>query len=444
MKTAKRKKSTQIILKTLLTLCMLIAIPQDSNAQFFKKLKEKAKKKIEQEAEKRAERRMNKKIDKEFDKAEDVLDGKKKEKNKDSKEGNSKKNEKGGNNSESINSDEANAKSNKTTVEWSKFDFVPGDEVIFEDGPSTNEENGEFPSRWDAAKGNAEIVTVDGEPAIVIPQRMSVIVPYLKNSNEDYLPEVFTVEFDCYFKSDEPSTSYIIHLYDQKNQSKILASSSNKDNYRFKIDEDDIYEYSNGTNYKYNGENVFNKGDDGIWRHISVAFTKGKLKIYMDEVRLLNIPHYPENPLGVSIETMSNHDKDLRLIKNFRIAKGGVKYYDRVLSEGKIIVNGIKFDVNKATLKAESMGPINEIFELMTKNPSINFSVEGHTDSDGGEAANMTLSIERGEAVMHKLVAMGIAANRLKSNGFGESKPIDNNSSPEGKANNRRVEFVKF
>ena len=80
----------------------------------------------------------------------------------------------------------------------------------------------------------------------------------------------------------------------------------------------------------------------------------------------------------------------------------------------------------------------------MEKQPDLNFSVEGHTDSDGSETSNMTLSKARGKTVMDKLIEMGIAPNRLKSDGFGESKPIDNNNTPEGKANNRRVEFVKF
>jgi len=412
-------------------------------------------KSVENEVEKQGTNRINNKIDKGVNKGLDKIeDGigslfgkKKKNKNKANTTNEAQQQQQQQNGGEATNENGADnqaAQPVQPNVVWSKFDFVPGDEVIFEDGPSTDEENGEFPSRWDSYKGNAEIVNVDGEPAIVIPQRMSVIVPYLKNSNEDYLPEIFTIEFDCYFEANEPSISYIIHLYDQKNQSKILSSNSNKDNYRFKIDEDDIYEYSNGTNYKYNGANNLNNGADGIWRHISVAFTKGKLKIYMDEVRLLNIPHYPENPLGVSIETMSNNDEDLRLIKNFRIAKGGVKYYDRVLSDGKIIVNGIRFDVNQATIKPESNGAINEIFELMQKQSDLNFSVEGHTDSDGDDALNQSLSEQRAKAVMDRLINMGIPSNRLKSAGWGESKPIGGNGTTEGKANNRRVEFVKF
>nr|PID60784.1 MAG: hypothetical protein CR986_03440 [Ignavibacteriota bacterium] len=132
----------------------------------------------------------------------------------------------------------------------------------------------------------------------------------------------------------------------------------------------------------------------------------------------------------------------MRFIKNVRIAKGGVKYYDRVMQDGKIIANGIRFDVGKTTLKPESMGPINKIYKLMNKKPDLKFSVEGHTDSDGNDAANQTLSEGRAKVVMDKLVEMGISKDRLNSKGWGESKPIAGNDTPEGKANNRRVEFV--
>ncbi len=80
----------------------------------------------------------------------------------------------------------------------------------------------------------------------------------------------------------------------------------------------------------------------------------------------------------------------------------------------------------------------------MLKNTDVNFSVEGHTDTDGSEETNQTLSIARAKTVMEKLIEMGIDKSRLKFTGFGESKPLDNNTTPEGKANNRRVEFVKF
>ena len=90
------------------------------------------------------------------------------------------------------------------------------------------------------------------------------------------------------------------------------------------------------------------------------------------------------------------------------------------------------------------MGTINYVFKMLSDNPSLNFSVEGHTDSDGENILNQKLSEARANSVMSQLVSMGIAKTRLKSKGLGESKPLSMNDTPEGKANNRRVEFVKF
>ena len=164
----------------------------------------------------------------------------------------------------------------------------------------------------------------------------------------------------------------------------------------------------------------------------------------MEFLRLIKLPRIDFDPKGLSLHSYHCRNNNLYYIKNIRIAEGGVKYYDRVLQDGKIIANGIRFDTGKATLKPESMGIINEITQLMQDHPDLKFSVEGHTDSDGDEASNKSLSDQRAKAVMDKLIELGISAERLKSQGFGESKPIDNNSTPEGKANNRRVEFVKF
>ncbi|SRX54878.1 OmpA family protein [Aequorivita sp. CIP111184] len=418
-----------ITIKFLLVALLFSFAPQQSNAQIFKKLTQKAQDKIEKEAEDRTERRVNKKIDKTFDETEDAIDGKTSEDN------NSENNSNNTNNSSNSTAENGNQASNNPNVVWNKFDFIPGDTVIFEDGPSANEENGEFPSRWDLYRGSAEIGEVNGEPVIMFLNGGGRIVPYLKNSKEDYLPEVFTIDLDVWFDGDDSHNHrYWIKFKDDKNQFN-------------KTKNDQLEIYSNGlefldTDKRYPGrENVnWNVNKVGVWKHISIAYTKGKFKAYMDDTRLINVPHLEMNPWGITLLA----ENDMMYVKNFRIAKGGVKYYDRVLSEGKIIVNGIKFDTNKATLKPESMGPINEIYSLMEKQADLNFSVEGHTDSDGDDTSNMTLSKARGKTVMDKLIEMGISANRLKASGFGESKPIDNNTTPEGKANNRRVEFVKF
>jgi len=121
-----------------------------------------------------------------------------------------------------------------------------------------------------------------------------------------------------------------------------------------------------------------------------------------------------------------------------------VKYYDRVMQDGKIVANGIRFDVGKASLRPESMGIINEVADLMEEHSDLKFSIEGHTDSDGDEALNMELSQKRAESVMKEMIQLGIAEDRLQAKGWGESKPLTGNASPEDKATNRRVEFVKL
>lgn len=93
-------------------------------------------------------------------------------------------------------------------------------------------------------------------------------------------------------------------------------------------------------------------------------------------------------PKMSSIEAYTGEDAE-RLIKNIRVAEGGKGFYDRIIADGKFITRGITFDVNKATIKPESMGVISEIVKLMNKHSDLNFSIEGHTDSDGDETLNI-------------------------------------------------------
>ena len=426
---------------------LIIGSNDKVHAQFLKDLKKKVEKKVNYEADKRSTKRAYNAVDDVFDKAEGLLDkaiGKAKGTSKSKNAKNSNKNNSNTNIAKNNNHRQTGTKGNSQgqkskpapKLVWSKFDFVPGDQVIFEDGPSPNEENGEFPSRWDLYQGGAEIAEVDGEPVIMFITDVGNmyrkgIVPYLKNSKNDYLPDVFTIEFDAYFPPKAYNNRYYLSFFDRKNQ-----STSETPQVEFNVNAVKAGE-SEST---YKGKSRGNWDDVGGWRHFSIAYTKGKLKVYMDDQRMINIPHVKGNPTGVTLAGAFENS----FVKNFRIAKGGVKYYDRVLSDGKIIVNGIKFDVNKATLKPESMGPINRIYQLMVKNPDLKFSVEGHTDSDGDTASNLKLSKARAKTVMDKLISMGISKDRLKYTGYGESKPIDTNNTPEGKANNRRVEFVKF
>ena len=126
-----------------------------------------------------------------------------------------------------------------------------------------------------------------------------------------------------------------------------------------------------------------------------------------------------------------------------RIAQGAVPLYDRLTTDGKIVTYAITFDTGKASIKPESMVEINRIAELMKKDTSLKFEVQGHCDATGSDAVNDPLSQQRAEAIVAALVEQGIAQARLTAVGKGSHSPIADNSTDEGRAKNRRVEFVK-
>jgi len=425
--------------KCILSLSIILCFVFIAEAQIkLDKIVKKTKKKVEQ----RTEKKIDKTIDKGLDKVENGIDNstKTKEKNDKIKINIAESDEE----PVIINEPQSDITTeNKPELNWSKYDFIAGTEIIFEDN-LLNEKNGEFPSKWDLIQGQFENAKFDGENVIYsIKCNMNGgggITPMMKNCKEDYLPEDFTIEFDAYFES--KSSYYQIYFADYKNQ-KTLDKS-------FKIGEKWIRINKNsigGKNFETNFYPGFSNGkydNTSKWRHVAISFNKRALKIYLDDARVANIPNLGYNPTGFSIGYQSTNGASKGYFKNTRIAKGAVPLYDKLLTDGKIITNGIRFDVNKSTIKAESMGVINDIVKIMNDHPKLNFSIEGHTDSDGDEATNLILSQNRAKAVMNKLIEMGIAGTRLKNSGFGETKPISDNNSNEGKARNRRVEFVNF
>ena len=113
---------------------------------------------------------------------------------------------------------------------------------------------------------------------------------------------------------------------------------------------------------------------------------------------------------------------------------------EEVVSKLNEYAKTILFDTNKATFQARTMPVLESITAILKQYPNSNFEIDGHTDSDGKDSANQTLSENRAAAVKDYLISKGISSARLTSAGFGETKPIDTNKTKAGKANNRRVE----
>jgi len=132
-------------------------------------------------------------------------------------------------------------------------------------------------------------------------------------------------------------------------------------------------------------------------------------------------------------------------LTSIRVAESEVDVlYDALTAKGRWATQGILFETGKADLKPESRPVLKEIASTMQKYPDLKILIEGHTDNVGSAASNLTLSDGRAAAVKAALVAdFKIAADRMTTKGFGDSKPSVPNTTPTGRAQNRRVEIVK-
>ena len=319
---------------------------------------------------------------------------------------------------------------------YAKTDFVPGDEIIFDD-PMDGEQLGEFPSMWELLKGESEVVEVNGKKAILLKDRNNSIYPLMKNP-KNFLGDEFTVEFD-WFWPNAPYDGYNTHFDLVFNE-----ADSNEEIFRFekRLDSGGLEWYWLTRDGKQKGK----KDDVSLsakeWHHIALSFNKRALKVYFDGVRQINLPNVSHVPGWFKL--VLGNGWDVLYLTNFRIAQGAVPLYDRLASDGKIITYAITFDTGKATLKPEADVEINRIKGLMDNDPSLKFEVQGHCDKTGSDAVNDPLSQKRAEAIVARLVEMGIAKDRLTAVGKGSHEPIADNSTDEGRAKNRRVEFVKI
>lgn len=317
---------------------------------------------------------------------------------------------------------------------YAKSDFVPGDEIMFEDDLA-GEQMGEFPSKWDLLEGNAEIASVNGKTVINLTDISTEIMPLMKNQ-KNYLTEAFTLEFDFLGGSDEKQIycAYLIHLKNIEGEDVATITLDGTAS---------AWAYTSWVTAS--GEQRENRAaapaKEEEWNHVALSFNKRALKVYLNGIRIVNIPNCAR-PQYFTLQR-SYWDDHRNLMTNVRLCKGAVPLYNRLITDGKIITYAITFDIGKANIKPESMTEINRIAQLMKDNPDLKFEVQGHTDNTGTVAGNQKLSEQRAQAIVNKLVEMGIAANRLTAKGMGQSAPLADNSTDEGRAKNRRVEFVK-
>ena len=416
--------------KYILTAALLALICGTASAQgILGRLGERAKQAVENNVGNKIEKGVN-----------DLLDGKKKDK-KDKK----------------ADEDEiAPAVGEEAPQAATSTDFKRGEVILFEDD-FTAETVGEFPSKWDLLDGGAEIKTLGGIKAVEITNN-GVITPLIKEQGA-YLPEEFTIEYDFYYwdtKDDVGLNDLKLCLADNTDRSE--WSGYYGDGCAFCLVHGVCDTWDHHANYNNDSGSTdtrdvsFNYQFKQGWHHVALSFNKRALKVYFDGNRVINLPKVKQ-PTWMSFQVPFDYS-NLTFIRNVVIAKGAVELYDRneqsmtavekaIAETGKFVTNNILFETGKATLKPESMEEIEKVADYMKKNPNARFEVQGHTDNQGSDKINDPLSQQRAEAVVKALEEKGVDPFNLRAVGKGAHEPVADNKTEEGRAKNRRVEFIK-
>jgi OmpA-OmpF porin, OOP family len=334
---------------------------------------------------------------------------------------------------------------------YSKFDFVPGEQVTFFDDFS-QDAVGDFPANWNT-DGSGEIVTLSGLPGRWLKLMLgNSYGPLLKNN----FPDNYTLEYDM-----------IVRLQDGKEDpdfTLILFSSGNKNFDKGQMPGDAgvyadfwrecvVHNWNSGENSEIGQANSFKTAPlYGKKTHFSFWVQKQRVRIYVNETKIIDLPRAV--PANINLNKINfNFSSELDpsivggeiYLTNVRIAVGAPDMRNKLLTDGKMVTHGILFDVNSDKIKPESYGTLKEIAQLLKDNPALKVKIIGHTDSDGADAANLDLSKKRSAAVKASLSKdFGVDISRMETDGKGEAEPVSKNDTQEGKANNRRVEFIKI
>ena len=424
----------------ILFLLMIIVISQSkAGAQIID-----PKKKAKQASENRANSKVDQGIDRGLDKVEEGIGGIFKKKNKKKK-----KEEQAGDSTSKATTGVSGSSNGKAVNRAS--DFVPGTKVLFQDNFQSDPE-GDFPAKWNT-NGSGEVVRVSGIDGKWLEiKHSSVVTPEIKGK----LPENYTIEFDLFLQQRGSLSVPRIDFGLTPVQDILREDLYYREKFFVTIAR---YNEPDAKTVEYGLKEVIgNKNDFGLTKyinrilHVSMAVNGTRIRVYLDGNKLIDLPRALTPAIRThffvtNVYTVPASELGL-LISNVQIAEAETDKRSTLVTDlmekGSASTNAILFDVNKDIIKPASYEVIGEIGEALQQNNQLKILIVGHTDSDGDAAANQALSEKRALAVKNYLIShFQIAAARIQTEGKGESLPIASNTTTEGKAQNRRVEFVK-
>lgn len=330
---------------------------------------------------------------------------------------------------------------------YSKYDFVPGDKTLFYEDFS-QDAIGDFPQLW-TTDGSGEVRTIDKFPGNWL---------YASSENSVYclmkdldLPENFIFEFDVIPTIDESQSAdqasfYLTFLNTTEDflQSGLVPGTEG-----FHVTASNYSWTVNG----YKDQNYLSPSSSELApikinqvNHVIIWVQKRRLRVYNAGMKVIDGP--TALPLNAKLNRLRFSmwgQQGRPFFSNMKITTAAPDTRSKLITEGKLISYGIYFDIGKETVKPESNGALTDIAKVLKENPEVKIKIIGHTDSDGKAEANLLLSQKRAEAVKNALVTVyGLDASKISTEGKGQTEPIEPNTTPQGKATNRRVEFVKM
>ncbi len=339
----------------------------------------------------------------------------------------------------------ANGGSEKKDLKvYSKFDFVPGSSILYFDN-FEKDNIGESPLGW-ITTNSAEVVTIEGLGGNWLKMSATSSRHITRNKKQTW-GNNFTIEFDLLI---------VKNTYDPRIDIALINTSGNlvTDEGILQTGKKALYFESilaGGSNSRAIFYSMDKKISDNMTQslpfnnttpvHISMCVKGKRFRMWWNENKLYDLSaineEYLPNQLGFNFGSVGGSDF---YISNIRVAKE-VPDTRAKFEQGKIISN-LLFFTGTSTLKPESMGALLDVSKVL-KDATGPVKIIGHTDSDGDDAANQKLSQDRAAAVKAILVKeYGTEESKLTVEGRGETQPVADNKSAEGKAQNRRVEFI--
>jgi outer membrane protein OmpA-like peptidoglycan-associated protein len=305
----------------------------------------------------------------------------------------------------------------------SKIDFVPGERTIFYDDFSDWEPDSP-PPHWRVRDGKAVLRIGGGINELFASDTVTLSLPKIA------IPTNFTLEFEFYGPGEVQW-----HLASGDTQDFDIHLHGSNDGTNLEI----FVSQPSGT---LADVTVPTQKEDSQPVHFAFWAQQGRVRAYLNGERVMDVNQVEFGAIDrvEAINSLYNTDA----WRKVRFAESAPDFSTVIASTGKYVTHGILFDTDSARLKPESAPVLKLVAAGLTKNPNLKLEIDGYTDSVGNPAHNLDLSKRRAQAVQSVLVTQfAIDAGRLTANGFGSAKPIGSNDTPDGRASNRRVEFIK-